>query len=190
MSKMQIVILCAALAFSAYISSTVAEPQQRGQRVYYRPAVARYQSARYLARQEVAADAAPEAPAVTPYPSADELKPAVPFDEAAPTSNIPDEVYGPPEAHTPDEVYGPPDVLGNDLPADAGVPAADDVSTDPAAENFPAPVDEQQARLFASRRAAALRQQRQRKEAAYRKGLAVRSAAKPLKYRAAPQRRQ
>ncbi|XP_005177252.1 titin-like [Musca domestica] len=56
---------------------------------------------RFLARQEVAEEA------VTPYPSADELKPEVPFNEAeAPeqiTPNQPDEVYGPPEQDLPAE---------------------------------------------------------------------------------------
>ncbi|XP_061390766.1 fibrous sheath CABYR-binding protein-like [Musca vetustissima] len=56
---------------------------------------------RFLARQEVAEEA------VTPYPSADELKPEVPFNEAeAPeeqTPNQPDEVYGPPEQDVPAE---------------------------------------------------------------------------------------
>ncbi|XP_005177256.1 uncharacterized protein LOC101888174 [Musca domestica] len=56
---------------------------------------------RFLARQEVAEEA------VTPYPSADELKPEVPFNEAeAPeqiTPNQPDEVYGPPELDLPAE---------------------------------------------------------------------------------------
>lgn len=55
------------------------------------------QQKRVSARQE----------AVTPYPTADELKPEVPFEEG----NQPDEVYGP-----PDEVYGPPDL--NQTPAD------------------------------------------------------------------------
>ncbi|XP_014099331.2 uncharacterized protein [Bactrocera oleae] len=188
MAKFQIFVLCAVLAFIACIVSIEAEPQQRGQRVYYRPAAARYQRprTRYLARQ-VEADAAPEAPAVTPYPSADELKPAVPFDEGAPATNIPDEVYGPPEANQPDEVYGPPDVFGNELPADAA-PVDDVPAADPAAETFPAPLDEQQARLVAARRAAALRQ-RQRKAAAYRQSLAARAAARPLKYKAVAQRR-
>uniref|UniRef100_A0A0K8W748 DUF4794 domain-containing protein n=1 Tax=Bactrocera latifrons TaxID=174628 RepID=A0A0K8W748_BACLA len=190
MAKFQIVVLCAVLAFIACIASTEAEPQQRGQRVYYRPAAARYQRprTRYLARQDEA-DAAPEAPAVTPYPSADELKPAVPFDEGAPATNIPDEVYGPPEANQPDEVYGPPEVSGNDLPADGDLAPVDDVpAADPAAESFPAPLDEQQARLVAARRAAALRQ-RQRKAAAYRQALAAHAAARPLKYTAVAQRR-
>ncbi|XP_039967080.1 uncharacterized protein LOC120779024 [Bactrocera tryoni] len=190
MAKFQIVALCAVLAFIACIASIEAEPQQRGQRVYYRPAAARYQRprTRYLARQEEA-DAVPEAPAVTPYPSADELKPAVPFDEGAPATNIPDEVYGPPEANQPDEVYGPPEVSGNELPADADVAPVDDVpAADPAAESFPAPLDEQQARLVAARRAAALRQ-RQRKAAAYRQALAARAAARPLKYKVVAQRR-
>ncbi|XP_011205698.2 uncharacterized protein LOC105227859 [Bactrocera dorsalis] len=190
MAKFQIVALCAVLAFIACIASIEAEPQQRGQRVYYRPAAARYQRprTRYLARQEEA-DAAPEAPAVTPYPSADELKPAVPFDEGAPATNIPDEVYGPPEANQPDEVYGPPEVSGNELPAEPDVAPVDDVpAADPAAESFPTPLDEQQARLVAARRAAALRQ-RQRKAAAYRQALAARAAARPLKYKAVAQRR-
>ncbi|KAM7357086.1 uncharacterized protein ACRADG_002582 [Cochliomyia hominivorax] len=51
---------------------------------------------RFLARQEAA-----EPAAVTPYPSADELKPEIPFDEAVAAEeqqpNQPDEVYGPPE---------------------------------------------------------------------------------------------
>ncbi|XP_011184287.2 uncharacterized protein LOC105213251 [Zeugodacus cucurbitae] len=193
MAKFQIVLLCAVFAFIACIASIEAEPQQRGQRVYYRPAAARYQRprTRYLARQEEADAAAPEAPAVTPYPSADELKPAVPFDEGAPATNIPDEVYGPPEANQPDEVYGPPEVFGNELPAEAAADAApvDDVpAADPAAEDFPAPLDEQQARLVAARRTAALRQ-RQRKAAAYRQALAARAAARPLKYKAVAQRR-
>lgn len=192
MVKFQVVVICAVIAFIACIASIEAEPQQRGQRVYYRPAAARYQRprTRYLARQEDA-NAAPEAPAVTPYPSADELKPAVPFDEGAPATNIPDEVYGPPEANQPDEVYGPPEVFGNELPVDAAADAApvDDLpAADPAAEAFPAPLDDQQARLVAARRAAALRQ-RQRKAAAYRQGLAARAAARPLKYQAVAQRR-
>ncbi|XP_054736182.1 translation initiation factor IF-2-like [Anastrepha obliqua] len=186
MAKLQIVVLCAALAFIACIAISEAEPQQRGQRVYYRPAAARYQRprTRYLARQEEA-DAVPEAPAVTPYPSADELKPAVPFDEGSPATNIPDEVYGPPEANQPDEIYGPPEVDANELPADAPVEAP---AADPAAEDFPAPLDEQQARLVAVRRAAALRQ-RQRKVAAYRQALAARAAARPLKLKAVAPRR-
>ncbi|CAD7005155.1 uncharacterized protein LOC101451488 [Ceratitis capitata] len=194
MTKLQIVIVCALLAFVACIATSDAEPQQRGQRVYYRPAAARYQRprTRYLARQEEsAADVVPEAPAVTPYPSADELKPAVPFDEGAPATNIPDEVYGPPETNQPDEVYGPPEVFGNELPAGSAAdaaPAEDVPAADPAAEDFPAPLDEQQARLVAARRAAAYRQ-RQRKAAAYRQALAARAAARPLKYKVVPQRR-
>ncbi|XP_075163750.1 uncharacterized protein LOC142236401 [Haematobia irritans] len=58
---------------------------------------------RFLARQEVADESA----AATPYPSADELKPEVPFDEAVAaeeqTPNQPDEVYGPPEQDVPAE---------------------------------------------------------------------------------------
>lgn len=57
---------------------------------------------RFLARQEAA-----EPAAVTPYPTADELKPEVPFDEAAAAEeqqpNQPDEVYGPPEEEAPVE---------------------------------------------------------------------------------------
>lgn len=101
----------------------------------------RLSNSRQLARQEA------EEP-VTPYPSADELKPEIPFDEAVPASGavdessvlesgiapvdegsetaanepIPDEVYGPPEIavlyNTPDEVYGPPEVDANLLPSD------------------------------------------------------------------------
>ncbi|XP_073842465.1 uncharacterized protein [Musca autumnalis] len=61
---------------------------------------------RFLARQEVAEEA------VTPYPSADELKPEVPFNEAeAPVEEVPVEET-PVEEETPnqpDEVYGPPE---------------------------------------------------------------------------------
>ncbi|XP_065362414.1 fibrous sheath CABYR-binding protein-like [Calliphora vicina] len=54
---------------------------------------------RFLARQEAA-----EPAAVTPYPTADELKPEVPFDEAVATEEQqPDEVYGPPEEEAPVE---------------------------------------------------------------------------------------
>ncbi|XP_065362242.1 uncharacterized protein LOC135955806 [Calliphora vicina] len=54
---------------------------------------------RFLARQEAA-----EPAAVTPYPTADELKPEVPFDEAvAAEEQQPDEVYGPPEEEAEEE---------------------------------------------------------------------------------------
>ncbi|EDW40494.1 GL25272 [Drosophila persimilis] len=123
---------------------------------------------RYSARQELAPAAAGDVDAVTPYPSADELKPEVPFDEAAAPAALdptPDAVYGPPDAapnSVPDEVYGPPDVTGNDLPA-ADIPA------------------EQQARLVAARRAANYRRAGQ--PVAYRR--AVSAAARPAKLSAA-----
>ncbi|GBP00496.1 hypothetical protein EVAR_68349_1 [Eumeta japonica] len=95
------------------------------------------QRRRQFARQQV------EEP-ITPYPSADELKPEVPFEESIPADEpsiaqeepasvdetavgvvnepIPDEVYGPPEVavlyNTPDEVYGPPEVEANSLSSD------------------------------------------------------------------------
>lgn len=120
---------------------------------------------RYFARQELAPADADSA--VTPYPSADELKPEVPFDEAAAPAAAeptPDAVYGPPDAapapnNVPDEVYGPPDVTGNDLPADA---AAD--------------VPAEQARLVAARRAANLRRAQ---PLAYRR--VASAAARPAK---------
>lgn len=108
---------------------------------------------RKLARQEV------DVP-VTPYPTADELKPEVPFDEAVPTDAfpvdeevapeasepIPDEVYGPPEIgvfyNTPDEVYGPPELDANALPAEVVL----------------ARQRQRQARLVQARRQAAYRQ--------------------------------
>lgn len=124
----------------------------------------RLQRNRQLARQEV------EEP-ITPYPSADELKPEIPFDEAEPASAdepaineeeevalvdeaaegaanepIPDEVYGPPEEallyNTPDEVYGPPEVEANILPVDVAL------------------ARQRQARLVKARRQAAYRQAR------------------------------
>ncbi|XP_073842467.1 uncharacterized protein [Musca autumnalis] len=74
---------------------------------------ARFQAkrTRFLARQEVAA----EPDVVTPYPSADELKPEVPFEEAA--ASMPEEEQVP---NQPDEVYGPPE---QDVPV-----ATDDVA--------------------------------------------------------------
>lgn len=58
----------------------------------------------HLARQQIQA---------TPYPSADALKPEIPFEEGKhdtvaetqDTQRIPDPIYGPPE---PDLIYGPP----------------------------------------------------------------------------------
>ncbi|XP_037939045.1 uncharacterized protein LOC119672141 [Teleopsis dalmanni] len=156
-------ILFVALVFAVALNE--AEPQRARSSRITRPRT------RYLARQEAAADAA----AVTPYPSADELKPDVPFDEAAapPAVQTPDEVYGPPETtyNAPDEVYGPPEVSDNGLPA-----------ADPAAEDFPAPLDPQQARLVAARRAN-LRQ----RQLAYRQANVAR-AARPAKLKAAVRR--
>ncbi|XP_065360382.1 uncharacterized protein LOC135954230 [Calliphora vicina] len=126
----------------------------------------RLQRNRQLARQEV------EEP-ITPYPSADELKPEIPFDEAVPApadesavaeeedvfavdeaaegaanEPIPDEVYGPPEVailyKTPDEVYGPPEIEANQLPAEVTL----------------ARQRQRQARLVQARRKAAYRQAR------------------------------
>ncbi|KAM7358674.1 uncharacterized protein ACRADG_003562 [Cochliomyia hominivorax] len=126
----------------------------------------RLQRNRQLARQEV------EEP-ITPYPSADELKPEIPFEEVpvaadepvvveegkevVPTDEtaegaanepIPDEVYGPPEEsvlyNNPDEVYGPPEVEANQLHA----------------EEVLARQRQRQARLTQTRRKAAYRQSR------------------------------
>lgn len=143
----------------------IGEAQQQVQRQRSSQRLSRGRS-RYSARQELAADADA---AVTPYPSADELKPEVPFDEAAAPAAVeptPDAVYGPPDAvpapnNVPDEIYGPPDVTGNDLPAAADVPA-------------------EQARLVAARRAAKLRRAQ---PVAYRR--VVSAAARPAKLSAA-----
>lgn len=161
MAKLQALLLVIAVCLVA-----CGEAQQR-QRAAQRLTRGR---SRYLARQELAAPADVDAAAVTPYPSADELKPEVPFDEAAAAAPsaaepTPDAVYGPPDAapapnNVPDEVYGPPDVTGNDLPA-ADVPA-------------------EQARLMAARRAAKLRRAQ---PVAYRR--AVSAAARPAKLSAA-----
>ncbi|XP_017841304.1 uncharacterized protein LOC108599035 [Drosophila busckii] len=127
MSKLQIMLFGIVLCLLA-----LSEAQSQNQRQRYQQQRLFRTRSRTFARQEVApADA--EA-AVTPYPSADELKPEVPFDEAAAAEPTPDAVYGPPE-FMPDEVYGPPDAAGNDLPAAADVPT-------------------EQARLVAARRAA------------------------------------
>ncbi|KAM7356261.1 uncharacterized protein ACRADG_002066, partial [Cochliomyia hominivorax] len=103
-----------------------------------RPAV---QQKRVLARQE----------AVTPYPTADELKPEVPFEEG----NQPDEVYGP-----PDETYGPPE--HDETPADQlpSEEAPEEFAPNPDAEEFqpaeevPAaiPAEEQNSRLTSRRK--------------------------------------
>ena len=128
------------------------------------------QRTRVLARQELDADAA-----VTPYPSADELKPEVPFNEIPDVAaefpgdveQQPDEVYGPPEQtddHIPDEVYGPPEFW---LP------------TEESDLTF-----EEHARLVAARRSAALRQKQRlayRKAAAYRQAV-KRSFVRPAKF--------
>lgn len=157
MAKFQVILVIAVCLVA------IGEAQQR-QRAAQRLTRGR---SRYLARQELASPADVDAAAVTPYPSADELKPEVPFDEAAPSAAepTPDAVYGPPDAapapnNVPDEVYGPPDVTGNDLPA-ADVPA-------------------EQARLVAARRAAKLRRAQ---PVAYRR--AVSAAARPAKLSAA-----
>lgn len=76
-----------------------------------------------------------EAEPVTPYPTADELIPDIPFADGVPaeepyvpedfvpegSEHFPDEVYGPPEVavvYTPDEVYGPPELDENALPGE------------------------------------------------------------------------
>ncbi|XP_017016348.1 uncharacterized protein [Drosophila kikkawai] len=158
MAKFQAVLLVVALSLLA-----VSEAQQQRQR--YSQRLSRGRS-RYSARQEVAPAPADggDVDAVTPYPSADELKPEVPFDEAAPSAAdpTPDAVYGPPDAApnaVPDEVYGPPDATGNDLPPAADIPA------------------EQQARLVAARRAANYRRNAQ--QVASRRS--VSAAARPAK---------
>ena len=138
------------------------------------------QRARYFARQQLATDDDGIVDVVTPYPSADELKPEVPFEET-PT---PDEVYGPPEqtqfSATPDEVYGPPEITENTLTSGN---VADSEVADPASEPFPPVASAQQARLIAARRRNA-RLRQQIKTQAYRQ----RSAARSAKLRSAPRR--
>ncbi|KAH8270309.1 hypothetical protein KR018_007607 [Drosophila ironensis] len=159
MAKLQVLLLVAFLGLCAV---------SEAQRQRYPQRLSRGRS-RYSARQELAPADAGDVDAVTPYPSADELKPEVPFNEGAPApaaaDPTPDAVYGPPDAApnaVPDEVYGPPDVTGNDLPAAADVPA------------------EQQARLVAARRAANYRRSAQ--SVAYRRPLSS-AAARPAKLR-------
>ncbi|XP_037807787.1 fibrous sheath CABYR-binding protein [Lucilia sericata] len=95
---------------------------------------------RVLARQE----------AVTPYPTADELKPEVPFEEG----NQPDEVYGP-----PDETYGPPELdetPADQLPSEEApeefAPNPDAEEFQPAEEESVAPVEEEQVSRLTNRR--------------------------------------
>ncbi|KAH8379006.1 hypothetical protein KR009_002588 [Drosophila setifemur] len=155
MAKFQAILLVVALSILAV---------SEAQRQRYSQRLSRGRS-RYSARQELAPADGGDVDAVTPYPSADELKPEVPFEEAAPAEPAPDAVYGPPDAApnaVPDEVYGPPDVTGNDLPA-ADIPA------------------EQQARLVAARRAANYRRTAQ--PVAYRRSISA--AARPAKLSAA-----
>ncbi|XP_016999386.1 uncharacterized protein [Drosophila takahashii] len=157
MAKFQVILVVAALSL---LAASEAQQQRYSQRL------SRGRS-RYSARQELAPADGGDPDAVTPYPSADELKPEVPFDEAAAPSAAeptPDAVYGPPDAapnNAPDEVYGPPDVTGNDLPA-ADIPA-------------------EQARLVAARRAANYRRAAQ--PVAYRR--LASAAARPAKLSAA-----
>ncbi|XP_043663110.1 uncharacterized protein LOC122626797 [Drosophila teissieri] len=76
-----------------------------------------------------------------PYPSADELKPEVPFEEG-----VPDQTYGP-----PDQTYGPPDVTYGPPPTDAveQLPSDEepqDFTPDPDAEEVQ-PIQQAPARL-------------------------------------------
>lgn len=73
MAKLQVILIAAALSLLA-----VSQAQQQR----YSQRLSRGRS-RYSARQELAPADAADPDAVTPYPSADELKPEVPFDEAA-----------------------------------------------------------------------------------------------------------
>ncbi|XP_017109441.2 uncharacterized protein [Drosophila bipectinata] len=157
MAKFQAILLLAVLSLCAV---------SEAQRQRYPQRLSRGRS-RYSARQELAPADGGDVDAVTPYPSADELKPEVPFDEAAAAAPTPDAVYGPPDAApnaVPDEVYGPPDVTGNDLPAAVDIPA------------------EQQARLVAARRAANYRRTAQ--PLAYRRPISA-AAGRPAKLSAA-----
>ncbi|KPU73252.1 uncharacterized protein Dana_GF27232 [Drosophila ananassae] len=71
---------------------------------------------------------------VAPYPSAEELKPEIPFEEG-----VPDETYGP-----PDQTYGPPPTDAvEQLPSDED---PQDFTPDPDAEEVQ-PVEQAPARL-------------------------------------------
>ncbi|XP_075160484.1 uncharacterized protein LOC142233443 [Haematobia irritans] len=121
---------------------------------------------RFLARQEVAEEPA----AVTPYPSADELKPEVPFDEAVAaeeqTPNQPDEVYGPPE---------------QDVPSNDVAPVEDEAATIGEDEETPAVADEEEA----------VAQEEVSSRLVSRRGTVRKSSVRPAKLRkAAPARLQ
>ncbi|XP_061390792.1 small ribosomal subunit protein bS16-like [Musca vetustissima] len=132
---------------------------------------------RFLARQEVAEEA------VTPYPSADELKPEVPFNEAEAaeeqTPNQPDEVYGPPEQDVPVET-------------DDVVPTEDEEAVAVAEEEEAVAAEEAAAEEAAAEEAAV--EEEEAVESARltaRRAGARKSAARPAKLRkAAPARLQ
>ncbi|KAH8413365.1 hypothetical protein KR009_010381 [Drosophila setifemur] len=72
-----------------------------------------------------------------PYPSAEELKPEIPFEEG-----VPDQTYGPPDQTygPPDQTYGPPDQTYGPPPTDTvtQLPSAEepqDFTPDPDAED-------------------------------------------------------
>lgn len=135
---------------------------------------------RFLARQE-----AEEPAVVTPYPSADELKPEVPFDEAAAAEeqpNQPDEVYGPPEEETPVET--------DDIATAADEePAVDEEEAAPAVEEESAAPEQEEpapARLTARRttsvRRSSVRPAKLRKAAPARLQLQPKFVPQPLFY--------
>lgn len=147
-----------------------------------RSRTSRYQAKRnrFLARQE-----AEEPAAVTPYPSADELKPEVPFDEAAAAEeqpNQPDEVYGPPEEEAP--------VDTDDIATTADeTPVAAEDEAAPAAEEEPAVAEEEEptparltARRTASVRKSSVRPAKLRKAAPARLQLQPQFVPQPLFY--------
>ncbi|XP_013104093.1 fibrous sheath CABYR-binding protein [Stomoxys calcitrans] len=165
MAKFMQILLVACLAFALCSAEA---PRSRGAR--FQPV----RRNRFLARQEVAEEPA----AVTPYPSADELKPEVPFEEAAAADEQP--------ANQPDEVYGPPE---QDAPAagtdDVDVPAEDEAV---AAEEETVAAEEEtvaSSRLTARRgavRKSSVRSAKLRKAAPARLQLQRQVAAQPVFY--------
>lgn len=89
MAKFMQILFIASLAFAVCSAEAARNSRFHGRRT------------RFLARQEVED--------VTPYPTADELRPQVPFDEAIAAGEItPNQPADQPEpaAFQPDEIYG------------------------------------------------------------------------------------
>ncbi|XP_037940317.1 uncharacterized protein LOC119673153 [Teleopsis dalmanni] len=150
---------------------------------------------RVLARQEVAEEA------VTPYPSAAELKPELPFNEAdnsEPAALAPEDNINVPEVidnRQPDLTYGPPEAETDDIPVDEeeeqDVLPAEEAVADVAPEDEPAEevaVDEQQSeRLTRGRRINSRKSARPAKLRAAPKAKSARLQQQPLQQQVQPQ---